>query len=64
MLNDMYNYLADNSSVKIFIKYNCRHLLLPPKGNTPYSKYYFQFDKFISHSNLVTLPLSYSYSIT
>nr|QKS32153.1 GIY-YIG endonuclease [Sphaerobolus stellatus] len=64
MLNEMYNFLADESPVKFFIKNNCSHLLLPSKGHTGYPKEYFEAENFISHSNVNSLPISYSKSIT
>ena len=66
MLNNMYNYLPDNSPVRIFIQNNCSHLLQAPleeqggRKNTTYSVDYFQVKNFISHNILISLPINYS----
>jgi hypothetical protein len=60
----MYNYLPDDSAIKVFIKNNCSHLLQSPKGHTGYSKYYFEADNYISYKNVNSLPISHSNSFT
>lgn len=64
MLKDMYNYLSEDSPIKVFIKTNCSHLLQSPKGHTGHSKDYFEIDKFIFYKNVNSLPIYHSNSFT